>query len=185
MADTARESGVVGLGRMGANLSLQALQKGMRVGGFDIKVVPDELLKAGLVEIGGLEEFREKLSPPRPIFIYVAAGPIVDRVIDNLTAYLERGDIIVDAGNSYCADPIRRHERMAEGKSHFTDPGTSGGMEGTRHGACPRAGGERSQLLGPNHYRSSQPRRAAACMPARQGVCPLHQVCAHGMGSWI
>lgn len=118
----------------------------MRVGGFDIKVVPDELLKAGLVEIGGLEEFREKLSPPRPIFIYVAAGPIVDRVIDNLTAYLERGDIIMDAGNSYCADSIRRHKRMAEGKSHFTDPGTSGGMEGTRHGACPRAGGGKEPI---------------------------------------
>lgn len=54
---------------MGANLSLQALEKGMRVVGFDIKAVPNELLKAGLVEAGSLAEFREKLSPPRPILI--------------------------------------------------------------------------------------------------------------------
>jgi len=146
MVDIKREFGVIGLGRMGANLSLQALEKGMRVVGFDIKAVPDELMKAGLVEIGGLEEFREKLSPPRPIFIYVAAGPIVDRVIDNLVPNLERGDIIVDAGNSYWADSIRRHKRIAEKEIHFIDLGTSGGMEGARHGACFMAGGERESI---------------------------------------
>jgi 6-phosphogluconate dehydrogenase len=62
-----------------------------------------------MVEIHGLEGFREKLSPPRPIFIYIPAGPIVDRVMGDLALNLDKGDIIVDAGNSYWGDSIRRH----------------------------------------------------------------------------
>ena len=142
MAEVKREFGVVGLGRMGANLALQALEKGMRVVGFDVKKVPEELTRAGMVEIGGVEGFREKLSPSRPIFIYIPAGPIVDRVIDQLVAHLDKGDIIVDAGNSYWGDSIRRHQRLSEKGIHFVDLGTSGGVEGARYGACFMAGGE-------------------------------------------
>ena len=65
MPDVRREFGVVGLGRMGANLSLQALEKGIRVVGFDIKGVSEELRKAGMVEVNSLDGFREKLSPAR------------------------------------------------------------------------------------------------------------------------
>ena len=101
MADVNREFGIVGLGRMGANLALQALEKGIRVVGFDVKKVPEELIRAGMVQIESLEGFREKLSPSRPIFIYIPAGPIVDRVIDDLTSHLDKGDVIVDGGNSY------------------------------------------------------------------------------------
>jgi len=146
MLDVKREMGVIGLGRMGANLSLQALEKGIRVVGFDIRVVPEELLKAGMVGVSSLEDFRDKLSPSRPIFIYIAAGPIVDRVIDDLVPNLERGDIIVDAGNSYWGDSIRRHKRIAEKGIHFIDLGTSGGVEGARRGACFMAGGEKESI---------------------------------------
>ena len=142
MTDVKREFGVIGLGRMGANLSLQALEKGMQVVGFDIKKVPEELLHAGMVQLSGLEGFRKKLSSPRPIFIYIPAGPIVDRVIDDLVPHLEKGDIIIDAGNSYWGDSIRRHQRLSEKGIHFIDLGTSGGVEGARHGACFMAGGE-------------------------------------------
>jgi len=113
MADVKREFGVVGLGRMGANLSLQALEKGMRVVGFDLKGVSDELREAGMVEANSLEGFREKLSPARPIFIYIPAGPAVDRVIDDILPNIDNGDIIVDAGNSYWGDSIRRHRRLS------------------------------------------------------------------------
>ena len=146
VADVKREFGVVGLGRMGANLALQALEKGIRVVGFDIKKVPDELTKAGIVEIHGLEGFREKLSPPRPIFIYIPAGPIVDRVIDDLVSHLDKGDVVVDAGNSYWGDSIRRHQRLSRKGFHFVDLGTSGGVEGARLGACFMAGGEEGPI---------------------------------------
>lgn len=142
MAEIKREFGVIGLGRMGANLSLQALEKGMRVVGFDIKKVPEELINAGMVDIGKLEDFRKYLSPPRPIFIYIPAGPTVDHVIDELVPHLDKGDIIVDAGNSYWGDSIRRHRRLIGKGIHFIDLGTSGGVEGARHGACFMAGGE-------------------------------------------
>ena len=69
MVEVKREFGVVGLGRMGANLSLQALEKGMRVVGFDIKGVSEELIKAGMVKVNSIDGFREQLSPARPIFI--------------------------------------------------------------------------------------------------------------------
>ena len=142
MVDVKREFGVVGLGRMGANLALQALDKGMRVVGFDVKRVPAELIRGGLVEVNILDGFREKLSPSRAVFIYIPAGPIVDRVIDDLVPHLDRGDIIVDIGNSYWGDSIRRHRRLSEKGIHFVDLGTSGGVEGARHGACFMAGGE-------------------------------------------
>ena len=141
-----REFGVVGLGRMGANLALQALEKGMQVVGFDVKNVPEALIQSGLIEVHSLDGFHEKLSPPRPVFIYIPAGPIVDRVIDDLTKHLEKGDIIVDGGNSYWGDSIRRHRKLSAEGIHFVDLGTSGGVEGARYGACFMAGGERDPV---------------------------------------
>lgn len=146
MNEIRREFGVVGLGRMGANLSLQALEKGMRVVGFDIKGIPEELTNAGMVGIDSLSGFREELSPPRPILVYIPAGPIVDRVIDDLVPHLERGDVVVDSGNSYWGDSIRRYRRLREKQLHFVDLGTSGGVEGARHGACFMAGGDREPV---------------------------------------
>ena len=91
MVAVKREFGVVGLGRMGANLSLQALEKGIRVVGFDIKGVSEELKKAAIVEASSLGGFHEQLSPARPIFIYIPAGPTVDRVIDDIVPHIDKG----------------------------------------------------------------------------------------------
>jgi len=137
-----KEFSVVGLGRMGGNLSLHAIEKGMRVVGFDIHGAPEELTRAGLVEIGDLDALRAQLAPPRVVFIYIPAGPIVDTVLDDLAARLELGDIIVDAGNSYWGDSIRRHDRLAEKRIFLVDLGTSGGVEGARRGACFMVGGD-------------------------------------------
>jgi len=142
MANVKREFGVVGLGKMGANIALQALEKGIQVVGFDLKKMPDELGNAGLVGIHSLEGFREKLSPPRAVFVYIPAGPAVDRVIDDIVPHLEKGDILVDGGNSYWGDSIRRHRRLSEKGISFVDLGTSGGVEGARHGACFMVGGD-------------------------------------------
>ena len=146
MTDVKREFGIIGLGRMGANLVHQALEKGMHVVGYDLKKPPEELVRAGMVEIQGLDGFREKLLPPRAIFLYIPAGPAVDHVVDDLVSHLEKGDVIVDGGNSYWGDSIRRHRRVSEKGIHFIDLGTSGGVEGARYGACFMAGGEKEPM---------------------------------------
>jgi 6-phosphogluconate dehydrogenase len=141
------EWGLVGLGKMGGNLALQALEKGMSVVGFDLKRAPDEYLKAGLVQIQKLEDFRQKLLKPRAIFVYIPAGPSVDKVLDELAAKLEAGDILVDGGNSYWGDSIRRYRRFKSKGIQFVDLGTSGGVDGARHGACFMAGGEKDAII--------------------------------------
>lgn len=146
MADFKREFGIVGLGRMGANLALQALEKGVQIVGFDLKEVPEELISAGLVQIHSLDGFREKLTPSRAIFIYIPAGPAVDRAIDDILPHLDKGDILIDGGNSYWGDSIRRYRRLSEKGINFVDLGTSGGVEGARHGACFMAGGDKNAI---------------------------------------
>lgn len=140
------EFGIVGLGRMGANLALQALEKGIRVVGFTLGGISPELKKAGLEPLNSLSGFREKLKPPRIILIYIPAGPAVDELLDKMVSVLEKGDILVDGGNSYWGDSIRRHERLRKNGIDFVDLGTSGGVEGARHGACFMAGGEKKAV---------------------------------------
>ena len=146
MSEPNREMGIVGLGKMGANLALQALERGIRVAGTDLSPPSAELTGAGLVVVAGPEGLREALAPPRAVFLYVPAGPSVDGLLDSLTPMLEAGDVIVDAGNSYWGDSIRRHELLAERGLAFCDLGTSGGVEGARHGACFMVGGERDAV---------------------------------------
>jgi 6-phosphogluconate dehydrogenase len=137
-----QEFGVVGLGRIGGGLALQALGKGMQVSGFTLGGAAPELLRAGLREVHELGGFRETLAAPRRVFLYIPAGPGVDDLLDRLAAVLEPGDILVDGGNSYWGDSVRRHARLRERGIHLVDVGTSGGVEGARQGACFMAGGE-------------------------------------------
>jgi 6-phosphogluconate dehydrogenase len=136
------EIGIVGLGRMGASLALQALEKGLRVVGYDVRDPPDELGRAGLVRVEALAGFRERLVAPRAVLVYIPAGPVVDRLLDDVASALEAGDVIADGGNSYWGDSIRRHARLSARGLRFVDLGTSGGLEGARRGACFMAGGE-------------------------------------------
>jgi len=144
--DIKKEWGIIGLGKMGANLALQALGKGMKVVGFDLKPAPEELLKAGLIQIQNPTDFKQKLSKPRAIFIYIPAGPAVDHLLDDLATKLEPGDILVDGGNSYWGDSIRRQHRLKEKGINFVDLGTSGGIDGARNGACFMVGGEKAAI---------------------------------------
>lgn len=136
------EFGVIGLGRIGGGLAHQALEKRLRVVGATRSGAPADLLEAGLVEVKDFGGFRSKLVPPRAVFLYVPAGPAVDRILGELGEALEAGDVIVDGGNSYWGDSIRRHARLRGKNLHFVDLGTSGGLMGARHGACFMAGGE-------------------------------------------
>lgn len=142
MTEARKEYGVVGLGRMGGNLARQALEKGIRVVGFTRHSAPADMIEAGLVEVRSYEGLKAQLTPPRIVFIYIPAGPAVDKVLDDLAAQLDAGDILVDGGNSYWGDSVRRHQRLKEQGINFVDLRTSGGVEGARHGACFMAGGE-------------------------------------------
>ena len=146
MSEARDEYGVVGLGRMGGNLARQALERDIRVVGSTRSGAPEDLLESGLTEVRSYEDLKAQLSPPRAVFLYIPAGPPVDEVLDDLAAVLDPGDVLVDGGNSYWGDSIRRHDRLKERGILFVDLGTSGGFDGARNGACFMAGGEREAV---------------------------------------
>jgi 6-phosphogluconate dehydrogenase len=146
MTEQRREIGIIGLGKMGAALAMQALERGITVVGNDVAPPADELLEAGMTPVKQLSGFLAELQPPRAVFLYIPAGPPVDELLDQLADELEPGDLLVDAGNSYWGDSIRRHRRLADRNIHLADLGTSGGIAGARHGACFMIGGEREAV---------------------------------------
>lgn len=137
--------GIVGLGRMGANITRHAVEKGHQVVGYD----PSEdsrkqLAGEGMEPAASLEGLVGLLETPRVVFLYVPHGEITDRVTTELLGILAAGDILVDGGNSHWLESKRRHAAFAEKDIHFVDMGTSGGIEGARTGACFMAGGPRN-----------------------------------------
>src|SRR5689334_7137838 len=140
--DTIRSFGIVGLGKMGADLALNALHHGYGVVGMDTHAVAGDLTAKGLQAATNAAQLAALLTPPRFIIMYVPAGPPVDAVLAELAANLQPGDIIADGGNSYWGDSIRRHARLKAKGIHFIDAGTSGGPGGALDGACFMIGGE-------------------------------------------
>jgi 6-phosphogluconate dehydrogenase len=140
------EFGVVGLGRMGGGLALQALEKGLTVAGYSRGGASPQLRQAGLRETESLETLAEVLKPPRAVFLYVPAGSAVDDIIQRLAPRLASGDVLVDGGNSYWGDSVRRARSLQDRELHFVDLGTSGGVDGARNGACFMAGGDRAAV---------------------------------------
>jgi 6-phosphogluconate dehydrogenase len=136
---------IIGLGKMGANLAENALGHDFEVVGIDPKGASAELRSSGLI-VGQVPDLRSLLTPPRLVMLYVPAGALVDTLLDQLAQYLEPGDIIVDGGNSYWGDSIRRHRRMQQNGIAFIDAGTSGGPGGALNGACFMIGGERAPV---------------------------------------
>jgi 6-phosphogluconate dehydrogenase len=136
-----QEIGVIGLGRIGGGLCFQALEKGIEVAGYSRSGPSKELIDAGLRPVRAPEELRRELSRPRLVFLYVPAGPTVDEVLGRLVPTLDPDDVVVDGGNSYWKDSLRRERDLRREKIHFVDLGTSGGIEGARRGACFMAGG--------------------------------------------
>ncbi len=140
------QTGIIGLGKMGGNLAHQALEKEIEVVGLTKGTPPDELLQKGLIHAEAPDDFLRHLDPPRIILIYIHAGPAIDQLIDELTEVLEEGDILLDGGNSYWGDSIRRHKHLKENGIQYIDLGTSGGLQGARNGACFMAGGEEAAI---------------------------------------
>jgi 6-phosphogluconate dehydrogenase len=136
------ELGIVGLGRIGGQLARQALDKGLRVVGYRRHRPEQELLDAGLDFRASVAELAGALAPPRLVYLSIPAGPPLDALLDELGGALAPGDLVMDGGNSYWGDSVRRHARMKERGLRFLDVGTSGGLPGAREGACFMVGGE-------------------------------------------
>ena len=134
--------GMIGLGRMGANMVRRLLKGGHQCVVFDMspKAV-NELVEEKAVGSSSLQDFANKLQKPRAVWLMVPAA-VVDKTIASLLPHLEAGDILIDGGNSCYVDDIRRAKELASKKIHYVDVGTSGGVWGLERGYCMMIGGE-------------------------------------------
>ncbi len=134
--------GMIGLGRMGANMVRRLLRAGHQCTVFDMSAkAVQKLVKDKAVGTASLAEFVNSLTKPRAIWLMVPVG-VVDKTIADLLPHLERGDIVIDGGNSYYVDDIRRASELAPKGIHYVDVGTSGGVWGLERGYCMMIGGE-------------------------------------------
>jgi len=141
--DTPMQLGMVGLGRMGANLVRRLQRDGHRCVGTDVSAdTVDALAKEGMTGAAGAKELVEALEPPRAVWVMVPAGEITEHAIAELADLLSPGDTIIDGGNTRYHDDIRRAQELSERGLHYVDCGTSGGVFGLQRGFCLMIGGE-------------------------------------------
>jgi 6-phosphogluconate dehydrogenase len=163
--------GMVGLGRMGANLVRRLLRGGHQCVVFDVNPASVDRLQAeGAVGAASLGDLAAKLSPPRAAWVMVPAG-VAGQTVTELAERLEAGDVVIDGGNSYYRDDVRRAQTLAAKGIHYLDIGTSGGIYGLDRGFCLMIGGqaEVGRRLDPI-FRTLAPGVAAASRtPGREG----------------
>jgi 6-phosphogluconate dehydrogenase len=146
MAKAIYDFGLIGLGTMGKNLLMNMADHGYEVAGYDKDISKVQSLKDEAGEIYGattIEDFVAALERPRKVMMLVPAGKIVDYVIEDLLPLLDRGDIIMDGGNSFFKDTERRQEELKGTGIHYLGIGISGGAEGARRGPSMMPGGNR------------------------------------------
>ncbi len=166
------ELGIVGLGRMGANMARRLMRDGHRCVVYDVD--PDAisaLAGEGAEGASSLEELAAKLSPPRAVWAMVPSGEITEKTVEGVAAVLDAGDAIVDGGNSYYRDDIRRAATLREQGIDFVDCGTSGGVFGLERGYCLMIGGpdEAVRRLDPIFASLAPGADAAERTPGRSG----------------
>lgn len=134
--------GMIGLGRMGGNMVRRLIEHGHDCVVYDRSPqAVNELVKEKAVGAASLADLGKKLQKPRAVWLMVPAA-VVDKAIADLLPVLESGDILIDGGNSYYVDDIRRAKELAPKKIHYVDVGTSGGVWGLERGYCMMIGGE-------------------------------------------
>ena len=136
--------GLIGLGKMGYNLSLNLMDNHHEVVAYDVnKEAVEKLSNEGATGAFTVEELVNELPlSPKVVWIMVPAGEVTENVIAELKELLSEGDIIIDGGNSNYKESVRRAHDLQEKGIYFFDVGTSGGMEGARNGACTMIGGD-------------------------------------------
>ena len=141
------ELGIIGLGRMGANMTERLLQGGHKLITYDHS--PEAIQRCvdkGALGAHSLADFVKQLNLPRVIWLMVPSGDAVDLTIEQLLPNLSKDDIIIDGGNSYYKDSIRRAGKLKQLGIHFVDAGTSGGIWGLQEGYCLMIGGEKATV---------------------------------------
>jgi 6-phosphogluconate dehydrogenase len=135
--------GIVGLGRMGANIARRLLRDGHRVVGYNRTPAPTHALVAeGATPSESLDELVAELEPPRAVWVMVPAGSVTEAVVSDLADRLEAGDAIIDGGNTHYPDDIRRARELGARGIAYLDCGTSGGIFGLERGYCLMIGGD-------------------------------------------
>ncbi len=136
------ELGIVGLGRMGANMARRLMRDGHKIVAYDVNPEAVAALAGeGAEGASSLRELASKLSAPRSVWVMVPAGEITEQTVADVAAELKAGDAIVDGGNSYYRDDIRRAAKVGESGIDYVDCGTSGGVFGLERGYCLMIGG--------------------------------------------
>jgi 6-phosphogluconate dehydrogenase len=137
--------GMIGLGRMGANIARRLMKSGHQVVGYDASAEAVKALE-GATGASSLEELVSKLAPPRAVWLMLPAGQITEEMVASLGKLLSRDDCLIDGGNTFFKDDIRRAKALAERGITYLDVGTSGGVWGLERGYCMMIGGERSMV---------------------------------------
>ena len=168
--------GMIGLGRMGGNIVRRLMKKGDHqaiVYDRDAKAVA-ALVADGAVGTAALEDFVRKLDKPRTVWIMLPAGKITEDTIDALAKLFEPGDIIIDGGNTFWQDDIRRAKALRERGVHYVDVGTSGGVWGLERGYCMMIGGDKAVVdrLDPIFASMAPGRGYIPTTPSRNGRDP-------------
>lgn len=141
--------GFIGLGKMGKNMVLHLLENGVEIVAWNRSPEPlAEVVGKGAVGAQSLEDLVNKLDTPRIIWLMLPAGRVVDEFIDQLSHLVQKGDLLIDGGNSFYKDSLRRGEVLDKLAIRFMDVGVSGGPGGARQGACLMIGGKREDFLG-------------------------------------
>src|SRR6202035_1356585 len=144
---TAMQIGMVGLGRMGANMVRRLLRGGHACAVYDRDPSPvKELAGEGAQGTGSLDELGAALSPPRVVWLMLPAGQVTETAVAALKEKLSSGDVVIDGGNSYFKDDVRRAGDLAQKGIHYVDAGTSGGIWGLERGYCMMIGGDRGTV---------------------------------------
>lgn len=138
--------GIIGLGRMGGNMARRLMRAGHECVAFDMhQSAVEALAQEGAKGARSLEDFVSSLAAPRVIWVMVPAA-VVDATVEGLQPLLSPGDILIDGGNSYYIDDIRRAKSLAQSGIHYLDIGTSGGVHGLDRGYCLMVGGDSSAV---------------------------------------